>query len=213
MKLSQLNEAFDRLNEADGLRNNTNIIEKRYSVLSNYKNAIADKIENTNLQDSTKLSLYQELLSAVLRLTRELGKTRENSNREQADKELKYIDHYIEAIKKSIQGGKLAFESLNESFVFDEAMDYRYLDSDFNINDIESEFDKRKAELKELEDSIKDVEEHYINRYRYDLAVIRRMFEEDIKSLDLTDEDTAKMFFNDLDFRIKHAKKYIGLPG
>lgn len=78
---------------------------------------------------------------------------------------------------------------------------------------IENELDKRKEAFNFLLENRYDVEDHYINRFNFDLAVIKRMLKEDIEKLDFTNESEVNKFFDDLDFRIKHAKDYIGLPG
>ena len=98
-------------------------------------------------------------------------------------------------------------ESLNEEKTF------RYLKPDFDINNIEDELDKRYNSLQYLLDNRYDVENHYIHRFNFDLAMIRKMLKEDIESLDFTDEIAVKSLFDDLDSRIHHAEGYIGLPG
>jgi len=211
MKLSQLNEAFERLNEAED--NSSNELQKRYSALSTLKDRIASIIDESDLRDLKKMSLCQNLLTVIVRLTAELGKTN-NSN---LDLELKYVDKYIKATNDSIKAGKLMIESLHEDlekdFSLNEEKMYNDLSSDFNINDLDNEFAKRVEKYKELISEEDEVENHYIQRFRLDLALIEKMLEEDFKQLDTTDEAAVKELFNNIDFRIKHASGYVGLPG
>ncbi len=101
-------------------------------------------------------------------------------------------------------------ESLNRLY---EERVFKYLQPDFDINNIEDELLKRYDSFEYLLNNRYDVEDHYIHRFNFDLAMIRKMLKEDIESLDFTDEIVVKSFFDDLDSRIDHAEGYIGLPG
>lgn len=100
-----------------------------------------------------------------------------------------------------------AFERLGEEKI------YKDISPDFNINNIEGELDKRRIAFEKLANLRNEVEDHYIERFKLDLAIIRRMLKEDVEELDTTDEEAVKEFFDNIDFRIGHAKKYVGLPG
>lgn len=99
-----------------------------------------------------------------------------------------------------------AFERLGEEKI------YKDISPDFNIDDIEGELDKRRIRFEELVSKRSEVENHYIERFKLDLFIIKRMLKEDIEDLDTTDKEAVKEFFNNLDFRIKHAEQYVGLP-
>lgn len=101
-------------------------------------------------------------------------------------------------------------ESLNRLY---EERVFKYLQPDFDINNIEDELVKRYDSLEYLINNRYDVEDHYIHRFNFDLAMIKNMLKEDIENLDFTDETAVKSFFDNLDSRIHHAKGYIGLPG
>lgn len=108
----------------------------------------------------------------------------------------------------------MKLNQLNEAFErLGEAKIYKDIAPDFNINNIEGELDKRRMAFKELAASRNDVDNHYIERFKLDLAIIRRMLKEDIEELDTTDEEAVKEFFDNIDFRIRHAKEYVGLAG
>lgn len=213
MKLSQLNEAFERLTEAED-RNVNNAFKQRYSNLSELKNNIAKSIAETKLNNFQALTLSQDLIMVVVRLYRELSNLSE-VDRKTAAKKLKYIDHYINGANKSLQTGKLALDEslMDREFSLNESKEYKDLADDFNIDDLENEFAKRVSKFKELINNRDEVDNHYINRFNYDLAILKKMLEEEINDLDTSDVDEVKDFYNDVDFRIKHAEDYVGLPG
>lgn len=105
-------------------------------------------------------------------------------------------------------------KQLNESLnrLYEERV-FKYLQPDFDINNIENELVKRYDSLEDLIDNKYDVEDHYIHRFNFDLAMIKKMLKEDIENLDFSDENAVKAFFDDLDSQIRHAEGYIGLPG
>lgn len=91
-------------------------------------------------------------------------------------------------------------------------MKLSYLTEALNTNllNIDNEIEARLEKYNELKNLSYDVDEHYINRFRYDLALINDM----IKKLEAeTDIDKATKLIDEIDFRIKHAEGYIGLPG
>ena len=108
----------------------------------------------------------------------------------------------------------ISVTQLNESLnrLYEEKV-FNYLQPDFDINNVEDELIKRYDSLEYLLNNKYDVEDHYINRFNFDLALIKKMLKEDIESLDFTDEEAVKSFFDKLDGRIHHAEGYIGLPG
>ena len=90
---------------------------------------------------------------------------------------------------------------------------FNYLQPDFDINNVEDELIKRYDSLEYLLNNKYDVEDHYINRFNFDLAIIKKMLKEDIENLDFTNKEAVKSFFDKLDGRIQHAEGYVGLPG
>lgn len=107
----------------------------------------------------------------------------------------------------------MKLNQLNEALLRLGESVYRDLDPNFNINDIDNELKIRYNKYKELTNLKHEIEDHYIYRFDLDLALLKKMFNEQFKEIDFSSEDSVKNFFNDVDFRLKHAEGYVGLPG
>ena len=121
MKLSQLNESLERLGEVklteaneDSKSKKNEILKARFDKLEQTKQLIAKSLSNIKItNDMDKFHNYVTVLDWIYKISSPLKALATSGvNDNEFEKKVKYADHYLNQILKSIKGGKLVYESL-----------------------------------------------------------------------------------------------------
>ena len=124
MKLSQFNESLERLGEVrlteaneDSMSKRKEILKSRFEKLEQVKQLIAKSLQNIKLStDIEKFSNYVTVLDWIYKISAPLKNLATVSTDKEFETKVKYADHYMNQVLKSVNGGKLVYESfLSES--------------------------------------------------------------------------------------------------